>query len=80
MLQLDLNRRSKTYAGGYRLTAYVQAISALFDIVFLSQKIVGTFNASEGLSLVSAVMLLLQAADFHQAWTLPRVEQTVEEE
>lgn len=80
VFQAYLNHRSKTFAGSYRVSAFIGMVSHLTRVVYLLPVVIGHFAASEGMNLVALSHLAMEAVFVHQALTLPRVEQRGEED
>lgn len=80
ILQLLFNRRSKTYAGGPRVSAVLTLVLYLVQIAVFVPSLVGRVDARDYLSahyIVDTVVLLVMC---WQAVTLPSVSQISEDE
>lgn len=80
ILQLLFNQRSKTYAGGHRVSAVLTLVLYFVQIAVFVPSLVGRVDARDHLSahyIVDTVVLLVMC---WQAVTLPGVPQILEDE
>jgi hypothetical protein len=77
ILQLDLNRRSNTFAGKYALAAYLNLARRGLEMLWFWERVAGR-SAGEGLFLGEVVWVGTDVVWAWQAWRMPRVEQVEE--
>jgi hypothetical protein len=79
-LQIRTNHRCRTFAGSYRLAAILRGVvvvnSSLLDI----PAVAGKSRNHSGLDIIEAIKILLDLVITYQAWTLPRVDQGIEDD
>lgn len=74
-IQLMLNRRHRTFAGTYKLTATLRAIQSALEMLYFIPAVIGRHATRGAFSLENAIDVGLNWVDCWQAWTLLRVEQ-----
>ena len=79
LLQLRLNRLSRTFAGNYALVTYLNLVRQVCLALFFTP-LVGIYEAREHFGFIHTVDFLVVAGWAWQAITYPRVEQAVEED
>jgi hypothetical protein len=79
LTQLEFNRRSKTFAGDYALTAYLHIPSILVGSLAYVDRFIGVHDTRNGLSFFDVVSFATYGYAAWQAYTLPRVEQDVKD-
>ncbi|WVF71011.1 hypothetical protein IAT40_005807 [Kwoniella sp. CBS 6097] len=79
ILQIAHNFRTGTFAGMYALAAYLDLAHRVTKLVYYLPWVVGRFEVWEGMAWHQLVMVVVEVVLVYQAWTLPRVEQKVED-
>lgn len=80
ILQLILNRRSKSYAGSSNMAAVLLLAMNLSTLASFVPNLVGRYDARPGLSMHEAIETVLLATTAWQVLTLPGISQTSEDE
>jgi hypothetical protein len=80
ILQLYLNLQSRSFAGRYKLSVFLMLIVEGGGLVEFTPSIVGMFDAKSGLSPHDSVQIILLLAAAWQAFSLPSVSQTTDNE
>ena len=78
-VQLEFNRRSGTFAGGYALTTYLQVVAVSLRSLTFIDRFIGVYEARAGMSYNDLLQLMTVFGMAWQAYTLPRVEQDVKD-
>ncbi|WVQ96950.1 hypothetical protein IAU59_004059 [Kwoniella sp. CBS 9459] len=79
ILQVAHNFRTGTFAGQYALSAYLDLAHRVTKLVYYLPWVVGKYEVWEGMAWHQVIMVLIEVVLAYQAWTLPRVEQKVED-
>ncbi|OCF42859.1 hypothetical protein I317_03336 [Kwoniella heveanensis CBS 569] len=79
ILQVAHNFRTGTFAGMYALTAYLDLAHRVTKLVYYLPWVVGKYEVWEGMAWHQLVMVAVEIVLVYQAWTMPRVEQKVED-
>lgn len=80
VLQLALNRQASTFAGQYALEAYLVVIRRSVRLLRFWPWFVGRYETRGGIGYSTLIWIALEGVTVWQAWTLPRVEQSVKGE
>jgi hypothetical protein len=80
ILQFYLNLKSQFFAGRHKMSVYLMLIEQGAVLAELSPSLVGRFDARPGLSAHEVVKLVIQLMAAWQAFTLPSVSQTDDDE
>ncbi|WVR05554.1 hypothetical protein IAU60_002573 [Kwoniella sp. DSM 27419] len=79
LMQIAHNHANGTFAGQYAIAAYMMLAYKVLQLVYYFPSVVGRFEVHEALPWYSLLEVGLLAAHAWQAWTLPRVEQKVDD-
>ena len=77
ILQLDFNKRSRTFAGDYAINARAKLVVKMIELLYYVQPVVGVVSTRASLSLVDIERAGACALAAWQSSTLSRVEQTI---
>jgi hypothetical protein len=75
-----MNHRCSTFAGRFRLAAFLSAFTSVLWVVRLSPIIVGKRNPTHGWTTLETITLIGNIWSAYQAAVLPSVEQDVVDE
>lgn len=75
LLQLEFNRRSRTFAGDYAINARLKAATVLMKLLYFVRPVIGVLIVRKGLSVTNVADTGINLWAAWQSWTLPRVEQ-----
>lgn len=79
ILQLDLNRRLRTFAGSYKLTAYLGLAEWAFYLIAFVPSFIGRYDTRGGIGPDDVVSLGLAVWAAWQAYSYRKVEQVEDE-
>jgi hypothetical protein len=80
ILQIIFNAHSGTFAGMYALESYMRVAQQAVKLLQFWPWLIGRYEVRGGIGGIDFLWILLDGAMVWQAWTLPRVEQVVQED
>ncbi|KAK7046111.1 hypothetical protein VNI00_007113 [Paramarasmius palmivorus] len=75
LCQLDLNMQTGVFAGDYKVTVLAEVLREIIDLVLLSERVVGTDEWRQGISVMDGLRLVVLAVAAWQAMWLPQRRQ-----